>query len=215
MSNSPSQQPKIVSWALLILLTIVWGSSFILIKKGLTVYTAPQVAAIRIFSASLFMIPFAISWMKRIDKKYFLLIFVSGFFGSFIPAFLFSIAQTQIDSAVTGMVNSLTPVFVIVIGAVFYRQRITGIILIGLLLAVTGTILLMLLSSNSEHKFNLFALLVVAATILYGINVNVLKFNLSSLDPCSNLKYIYFFYRPSSSHSVIWIYGFYFKAQRE
>lgn len=172
-----------ISWALLILLTIVWGSSFILIKKGLAVYSASQVAAIRIFSASLFMIPFAFSWMRRIDKKYYLLIFVSGFIGSFIPAFLFAIAQTQLDSAVTGMVNSLTPVFVLVIGIIFYKQRLTVLIFIGLLLAVTGTILLMYSSSGSDHQFNYFALFIVLATIMYGINVNILKFNLSDLNP--------------------------------
>ncbi len=116
MKETHGYHPRHTSWALLILLTIVWGSSFILIKKGLTIYSASQVAAIRIFSASLFMIPFAISLMKRVDKKYYLTIFISGFIGSFIPAFLFSFAQTQIDSAVTGMVNSLTPVFVLLIG---------------------------------------------------------------------------------------------------
>ena len=147
------------------------------------VYSAPQVAAIRIFSASLFMVPFAISWLKKLDKKYLPLIVLSGLIGSFIPAFLFSVAQTQIDSAVTGMVNSLTPVFVLIIGIVFYKQRISILIIAGLLLAVAGTILLMFYSSDAEHKYNFFALFVVAATILYGINVNILKFNLSGLNP--------------------------------
>ena len=99
-------------------------SEVIKIKKGLTIYSASQVAAIRILSASLFMVPFAFSWLKRIDKKHLPLIFVSGFIGSFIPAFLFSIAQTQLDSAITGIVNSLTPVFVLVIGVIFYKQKL-------------------------------------------------------------------------------------------
>jgi len=175
--------PQMISWALLILLTLVWGSSFILIKKGLIVYSSSQVAAIRIFSASLFMAPFAFSWMRRIDKKYYGLIFISGFIGSFIPAFLFAIAQTQLDSAITGMVNSLTPVFVLVIGIIFYKQRLTASIFIGLLLAVVGTIFLMYSSSGSDQRFNYFALFIVLATIMYGINVNILKFNLFDLNP--------------------------------
>ena len=81
MKQLAERHPTVLSWALLILLTIVWGSSFILIKKGLTVYPALQVASIRILSASLFMVPFAISWLKRIDRKHLPLIFVSGFIG--------------------------------------------------------------------------------------------------------------------------------------
>jgi drug/metabolite transporter (DMT)-like permease len=175
--------PDFISWGLLLLLTLVWGSSFILIKKGLTVFSASQVSAIRILSASIFMIPFALSWIKRVPKKYYLLIFVSGFIGSLIPAFLFALAQTKLDSAITGMVNSMTPVFVIVIGAIAYKQRITPVMIFGLTLALIGTIMLMYYGSDENHKINLFALFVVAATILYGVNVNVLKFNLSDLNP--------------------------------
>lgn len=183
MKQLQEHHPRFLSWALLILLTIVWGSSFILIKKGLNVYSASQVAAIRILSASLFMVPFAFSWLKRIDKKYLPLIFVSGFIGSFIPAFLFSMAQTKLDSAITGIVNSLTPVFVLLIGVLFYKQKITSIIIFGLLLAIFGTAILIFYGTEGNHNFNYFALLVVAATILYGINVNILKFNLSDLNP--------------------------------
>ena len=175
--------PDVISWGLLILLTFVWGSSFILIKKGLTVFSATQVSAIRIFSASLFMIPFALAWIKRVPGKYYLLIFVSGFIGSLIPAFLFAIAQTKLDSAITGMVNSMTPVFVILIGAVVFKQRIIPVMVFGLILAFSGTILLMYYSSDENHKINLYALFVIVATILYGFNVNILKFSLSELNP--------------------------------
>lgn len=182
MSNSDIHPPKTISWILLIVLSIVWGSSFILIKKGLTIYSAQQVAAIRIFSASLFMVPFALSWLKRVDKKYYLLIFVSGFIGSFIPAFLFAIAQTQLDSAVTGIVNALTPVFVIIIGALFYKQRISFLITIGLVLAFLGTTLLMFTDAEGNYRINYYIFFIVAATFLYGINVNILKFKLSELN---------------------------------
>lgn len=183
MGASKSPHSQYISWILFFLITIIWGSSFILIKKGLVVYSAPQVAAIRILSASLFMIPFAISWIRRIDKKYYLLIFVSGFFGSFIPAFLFAIAQTKLDSAITGMVNSQTPVFVLLIGVIFYKQRITLSMVIGLLLALSGTALLIFVGSEGNHSFNYFALFIVLATLLYGINVNILKFNMAELNP--------------------------------
>jgi drug/metabolite transporter (DMT)-like permease len=180
-NKSEHAHSEIKAWGLLILLTLVWGSSFILIKKGLTVFSATQVSAIRILSASLFMIPFAYSWLKSVDKKYYFLIFISGFTGSLIPAFLFATAQTRLDSAVTGMINSLTPVFVMLIGFLFYRQRITILMIVGLLLAFGGTTILMFYGSEGNHRINYFAFFVVAATMLYGLNVNLLKFNLSSL----------------------------------
>ena len=120
-----SAHPRMQSWLILLLLTIIWGSSFILIKKGLVAFSSDEVAALRIFTASLFMLPFAISWMKQVPRSEYKIIFISGLIGSLIPAFLFAIAQTRLESAVTGIVNSLTPVFVIIVGAAFYQQKIS------------------------------------------------------------------------------------------
>lgn len=111
------------------------------------------------------------------------MIFVSGFIGSFIPAFLFAYAQTRLDSAITGITTALTPVFVLIIGVIFYNQRITFFVTVGLLLAFFGTALLIFSWAGGNHSFNYFDLFIVAATILYGINVNILKFNLVDLNP--------------------------------
>ena len=205
MKIPENHHPHYISWALLILLTLVWGSSFILIKKGLTVFSAAEVSAIRILSASLFMVPFAFTWMRRIDKKHYLLIFISGFIGSFIPAILFAIAQTKLDSAVTGMVNALTPVFVLIIGALFYKQRITRVKVSGLVLAFFGTSILMFYGADAQSSYNYFALFVVAATILYGINVNILKFNLSSFNPIAISSISVFFIGP---FAAVLLFGF-------
>ena len=199
---------EIVPWLILILLTLVWGSSFILIKKGLDVYSATQVSAIRILSASIFMIPFAFSWMKRVSKKYYPLIFFSGFIGSFIPAILFAIAQTKLDSGVTGMVNALTPVFVLIIGFLFYNQRITTLKVLGLILAFGGTALLMFYGNGHGYQFNFFAFFVVAATILYGINVNILKFNLTELDPIAISSISIFMVGPLAAVQLFWFTDF-------
>jgi drug/metabolite transporter (DMT)-like permease len=196
MKRLKEHHPHFLSWVLLILLSIVWGSSFILIKKGLTIFPALQVASIRILSASLFMIPFTVSWLKQINKKHLPLIFISGFLGSFIPAILFSVAQTQLDSAVTGIVNSLTPVFVLLIGVLFYKQKMTLLVVVGLVLAIAGSIILMFYGSEGNQGFNYFALFIVAATILYGINVNILKFNLSDLNPIAISSISIFFIGP-------------------
>jgi drug/metabolite transporter (DMT)-like permease len=173
---------ELLAWGILILLTLVWGSSFILIKKGLGVFTATQVSALRILSAAVFMTPFAISRIRKTEKKHFLLIFLSGFIGSLIPAYLFALAQTRLDSAITGIINAMTPVFVVLIGAMFYKQKINRIMIAGLLLAFSGTAMLMFYAAEGHRVINYFALLVVAATVMYGLNVNILKFNLSKLN---------------------------------
>lgn len=181
MSRDPLH-PKFLSWSLLIALSLIWGSSFILIKKGLTVYSPLEVAGIRIFTASLFMMPFAISRFRRVDKKYYFLIFFTGFIGSFIPAILFAVAQTRLDSAITGIMNALTPAFVMIVGVLFYRQRTTMLQVAGLILAFGGTAMLMFIrTGGTVENVNFFMLLVVLATLLYGINVNILKFNLSEI----------------------------------
>jgi drug/metabolite transporter (DMT)-like permease len=158
---------ELLAWGILILLTLVWGSSFILIKKGLGVFTATQVSALRILSAAVFMTPFAISRIRKMEKKHFLLIFLSGFIGSLIPAYLFALAQTRLDSAITGIINAMTPVFVVLIGAMFYKQKINRIMIAGLLLAFSGTAMLMFYAAEGHRVINYFALLVVAATVMY------------------------------------------------
>ena len=177
-----STHPRLFSWIILVVLTFIWGSSFILMKKGLTVFSSDEVAALRIFTASLFMLPFAMPWIQAVPKKVYKLIFISGLIGSFIPAFLFAIAQTKLESSITGIINSLTPVFVIIVGVIFFRQKISRKMILGLFLALMGTTLLMRPGGTSSLSVNLFAGFVILATILYGINVNVLKFKLSEIN---------------------------------
>ncbi len=180
INNTP---PRIISWLLLFVLTAIWGSSFILIKKGLAVYSASEVAAIRILTAGIFLLPFALSSARQVPRLRYGYIFLSGLIGSLIPALLFAIAQTKLQSAVTGMINSLTPVFVIIVGALFFDQRITTKMIVGLLIAFGGTAILMVAGSGSILAINFFAAFVVLATVLYGFNVNILKFHLAELNP--------------------------------
>ncbi len=179
-----NERPTLQSWILLLLLTIIWGSSFILIKKGLDVFSPVQVASIRIITSALFLLPFAISWLRSVERKHLFIIFISGVIGSLIPAFLFSLAQTRLDSSVTGVINALTPLFVLIVGVIFYRQKIKNIVIFGLLLAFGGTLGLILFGpSDDSYSISYFALWVVLATFLYGINVNIIKYNLSHINP--------------------------------
>src|SRR5690554_6779518 len=113
------------SWFLLFLLAIIWGSSFILIKKGLLVFSAGEVGAYRIVSAALVLLPLSFGRFNRLKKRQVKNLFVAGLVGSFIPAFLFAEAQTQLSSSLTGVLNALTPLFVVVVGAIFFGTKIT------------------------------------------------------------------------------------------
>lgn len=141
-----------------------------------------EVGAIRIISASLVLLPFAFNNLKNLKKSHWLLLFCVGMFGSFLPAFLFAKAQTNLPSSVAGIVNALTPLFTMIIGALFFVQRVTLRTLVGLLIGFAGTIALVLAGSGGEvTEFNFYTLYVVLATIFYGANLNIIKFKIPDL----------------------------------
>lgn len=185
MIDQKSSRTTLVAWSLLIILSIIWGSSFILMKKGLIAFDPGEIAALRIFSASLFLFPIAIRNLREIKtRKQWIFLFASGFLGSLIPAFLFPLAQTRIDSSVTGVLNALTPFFTIMIGAALVGARFNNRIKLGIFIGFLGSILLVTAGSGYDlSKINYYALLVVLATILYGFNVNILKYYLGDIRP--------------------------------
>ena len=186
-------------WTAMLFLSLVWGSSFILMKKGLQSYSFDQVAAFRMLFSSLFMLPFALKNLKILTKKDTLPLMTVGLVGFAIPAFLFTKAQTRIDSSVAGMLNSLTPLFTLIIGLAFYRSKVKIIGVIGILTGLVGTIgLIYKRDLNLMEGFNLYALFIVAATICYGINVNILKFRLSHLGAVQITAVSFFFVGPIS-----------------
>jgi drug/metabolite transporter (DMT)-like permease len=179
-----SQNELIVSWGLLIILSLIWGSSFILIKKGLVVLSAGEVGALRIVSASLFLLPLAIKKLRTVSKRHLGLLLASGLMGSFFPAFLFAKAQTQLTSSMTGILNALTPLFVLVVGGFMFKQKITANQIFGLIVGFIGTGLLIFAKSGGGFgEINFYAFFVVLATFLYGNNLNLIKFYIPDLKP--------------------------------
>ena len=185
MIDQKSSSTALVAWSLLIILSIIWGSSFILMKKGLIAFDPGEIAALRIFSASLFLFPIAIRNLREIKtRKQWIFLFASGFFGSLIPAFLFPLAQTRIDSSLSGVLNALTPFFTILIGAVLVGARFNNRIKLGIFIGFLGSILLVTAGTGYDlTQINYYALLIVLATILYGFNVNILKYYLGDIRP--------------------------------
>lgn len=165
-----------LNWFIFIALSIIWGSSFILMKEGLIGLSAVQVASLRIVSSGIVLLPISIRHIKKLSAQKIALVFLSGTLGSLLPAYLFCEAETVLDSSTAGVLNSLTPVFVIALGAIFFQQKIAAIKILGLFIALGGSVLLYYAHPNISVGNNVFnMLLIVLATIFYGINVNLVQ----------------------------------------
>jgi len=175
------------NWGLLLLLSLIWGSSFILIKRGLEVFSAGEVGAYRIVAAATFLLPLSIPRLKNLDKSQIKNLIIVGMVGSFIPAFLFAKAQTQLSSSLTGVLNALTPLSVVVIGALFFKSTITKRNGIGLAIAFIGVFILVTVKEGAGFgafaDINSHAFYVILACICYGFNLNIIKYRFQKLQP--------------------------------
>ena len=175
---------NLYAWALLILLSLIWGSSPILIKKSLVSLGPFEIGALRLSFAAVVLIPFLSKNFKEVKKKDIPILLISGIVGNVLPYFLYPIAQTNIDSGTSGVLTSLTPFFALIIGVFFYKLKATKNNIIGLSIGFSGTAALILFSeTNTSSGSNLYGLFVVLATILYGINLNLVKYHLNHLKP--------------------------------
>lgn len=183
-----NQKPIWMIWGVLLLLAFVWGSSFILMKialfdsSGAPVYSAMDVAALRITIAALALLPVAISQFKNVPREKWIWILGVGTFGNLLPAYLFTSAQTELPSAIAGMLNSLTPLFTMIIAVLLFKTAISRSQLIGLVIGFFGAMLLISDGGNlvdvfmSESGISIVGCGKVAlATLFYGLSVNILR----------------------------------------
>lgn len=172
------------NWLLLGLLTLIWGTSYILIKKALLVFAPVQVAAARVSISFVACIPFYIPALRAIPRgKYHHLLFL-GVIGIFIPAFLFAYSQTRISSAVSGIINSLSPLFTVLTGLLIWRVHTPAVKLIGVLIGLAGAVVLVF----GKGGFNIngdmvYTIMPVIATLFYGLNSNYVKQHFSGTNP--------------------------------
>ena len=174
--------PKLIHWVMLVVLSLIWGSSFILIKQGLKVYSFMEVGAIRVVSAFLVLLPVALANFKKVPKEKWKYIIVMGLLGNFIPAFLFAKAQTQLASSIAGVLNALTPLFTFIVGIIAFSQVMKVGQLIGLVIAFLGSALLIFINSEGEiSSVNYFAFFVIAAAMCYAVSTNLIKTFLTTI----------------------------------
>jgi drug/metabolite transporter (DMT)-like permease len=178
-----TKDKKVLNWIILLALALVWGSSFILMKRGLEAFSSSQVAAIRIFVAFLFLLPIAWKHLKKelwVHWKSFL---GMGMCGNLIPAFLFTKAETGISSSLTGMLNSLTPLFTIITGILFFKAKARWQSVAGVLIGLTGAIGLIYSGGGKDSTTEIFySLYVVVATVLYAFSVNIIGSHLRNVN---------------------------------
>jgi len=184
-------------FTILMILAFIWGSSFILMKIGMKSFSSDQAAALRILLASLALLPIAVSQIKKLQWKDLKSLLIAGFIGSFFPAFLFMKSETRIDSSLAGMLNSLTPVFTLIVGLLFHRMAFRRMQIVGLSIGLAGATGL-ILAGNGFHigTINSYALYIVLATFFYAISINQIKSKLSHLSGVQVTSFSFLFIGP-------------------
>lgn len=187
---------KTESYLLLTFLSLIWGSSFILMKKGMLSYSPTQVASMRVFFAGIFFLPIFIKHIKEIPWNKFGFILIFALLEMGIPPFLYTIAQTRVDSSSAGILNSLVPLFTLLTGVIMFKHRFHWLTTSGVLVGLIGAFLMTYFKSNSNGGTifdisNSYGLLIVLATLMYGIAGNILKEHLSEI-PSTHLTSLAF-----------------------
>lgn len=183
------QSPRSLHLAAIALLALTWGSSFILMKNAMLdkmnqqVLAPDQVAALRMGIASAILLPVSLRAFRTIKVREWKYLAVVGLMGSGIPAVLFTTAQQHLDSSLAGILNTLTPLFTLVIGITFFRKEFQRLQIMGVLIGLAGAVSLILVhgSGNSQNPF--FAGLIILATLLYGISVNTISSKIPHIHP--------------------------------
>ena len=184
-------------WISLMFLSFVWGASFILIKRGMDAFSYVQVGALRVFISFLILLPVSIKNLKLINKNNVLILIISGLIGNFFPAFLFTFSETQISSSLAGILNGLTPFFVLIIGVIAFKNKPSILQYIGVFVGFIGAMIL--ITNGNFRSFgdvNIFALPIVLATLMYGINANIVRFKLQKMTGVQIISLTFFLIGP-------------------
>ena len=177
-------ESKNTKWYLLFFLGAVWGSSFLLMKLGLRGVNSIQMGSLRILFAAVFLIIIGHKHLPKIPLHKWKYIAVTSLFGTFLPVYLFAIALSKIDSSVSSILNSLTPLMTLIMGMLFFKIDTQRRQIFGVLIGFVGCVLLVLFGDGGNTTENYYyAFLIVLASLFYGVNVNLIKKYLSDLKP--------------------------------
>ncbi|WP_350286460.1 EamA family transporter [uncultured Croceitalea sp.] len=171
-------------WVYLIILSIIWGTSYILIKKGLEGFTPIQLGSVRIMIAGILLFAIGFKSLRTISRTEWKWVALSGFIGSFFPMFLFAYAETEIDSSIAAILNSLVPLFTLFVGLFAFGISFTKNQLLGVLVGLLGAGFLIFFGKGVNPNQNYwYAGFVILATICYACNANIIKSKLQNVSP--------------------------------
>ena len=189
---------KINQILILCILGLIWGSSFILMKKALTTYTPIEITLYRIFVVFLIFFPLGINSFFKIQKKTSYILLLSAIIGSVIPYFLFIKAQTKIDSSLNGILNSITPLFTLLFGVILFKQKTNFRAAIGVVVGLIGATSLIFLSASGNifSSSILYALFPVLGSACYALNINIIKTYLQDIPALKITSWSFIFIGP-------------------
>ncbi|WP_158538621.1 DMT family transporter [Chitinophaga skermanii] len=162
---------RLINVLIFILLALTWGSSFILMKIGLQSFSSNQVASMRLLAAGISLLPFFFYFIRKTPRGKLPVIILSGLLGNGIPAYLFCLAETQIDSSLAGILNSLTPLFALLSGIVLFKAPMVKKQLIGICVGLIGVVGLFAVKGIQTNEYWYYSFFVIAACICYGLNI--------------------------------------------
>lgn len=186
-------RPEKEKWILLITLSLIWGSSFILIKKSLEHFSPYQVGALRVLISGILLSPIAILNRKKFPKESVKWLIVAALAGNFIPMFLFPIAETKVSSSIAGIMNSMMPIFTIIVGALFWNTKTTFRQIIGILISFSGVVILMVSGDGKAEMPIFYVSLLLLAAFLYAVSVTTVGAKLTHI-PAKIMSSFVFFY---------------------
>jgi drug/metabolite transporter (DMT)-like permease len=184
VSNSTASHHNLQNWILLLLLTFIWGTSYILIKKGLVAFSPLELATLRISISFLCSLPFAVKAIRTIPRDKYFTVLQIGIFGSGAPAILFAISMTHSGSAVNGILNSLSPIWTLIIGYYLFRIHISSTKILGVVMGFVGALILVLGKTGASLEVDVvYSFLPLIATFCYGMSTNITKQKLQYQSP--------------------------------
>jgi drug/metabolite transporter (DMT)-like permease len=191
-------------WAVLIFVAALWGSSFILMKRGLESFSHVQVGAFRMLFAGIILLPLILRKLHRLKKKDLKSLLIVAFIGNFFPSILFALAQTKVDSSLAGMLNSLFPITALIIGAWFYGAHATRKSIIGVIVGLLGSFGLILGSSVNIFSGEIwYSAYILLATIFYAVSLNEIKFKLPDLNGFTVTAFTFLFAAPAAGITLL------------
>lgn len=199
---------KFISWAIFVLLCFIWGSSFAVIAVGKEGLTALQLAALRIFSAGLVFVPFAVFNFSKLPRKKIPITITTGLFGNLLPAFLFALAVSYRNSSLVGILNSLTPICVVTIGILVFRDKIHSQKILGVVVGFAGVCLLTLTQEDVSFANLGLSGLAILGTISYGLNVNIYSHYLKEFNPVHTSS-VSLAFMTIPAAVMLWVSGFF------